>query len=209
MSKEIKFKNQKIIDITIPLHPNMEKPTPTFKGFQFQWDVRIERGEKRNRSSFSMESHLGTHVDAPLHFISNGKTLEEISLSHLIGKAQVIEVPYPKMITKEFLIPNLKKVEIILFKFGKERLDQEYPYFSSGGVNYLIKQRIKVIGTDNYSVDSKTTEWKIHQLMLGKEIIIVEGLFLENVPSGIYGFICLPLRIKGGEGSPARALLIK
>ena len=73
MIKDINLKNQKIIDITLPLHPNMEKPTPSFNGFQFQWDVRIERGEKRNRSSFGMESHLGTHVDAPLHFIPEGK----------------------------------------------------------------------------------------------------------------------------------------
>lgn len=209
MIKDIDLSNRNIIDITIPLHSDMEIPSPTFKGFQFQWDVRIERGENRNRSSFRMESHLGTHVDAPLHFIPKGKSLDEMPLSHLIGEAQVIEVPYPQMITEDFLTTRVKGARIVLFKFGNERLDQKHPYFSPGGVNYLIKQGIRVIGTDNYSVDSKTTEWKIHQLILGKEIIIVERLLLDNVLPGIYGFICMPLRIKGGEGSPARALLIE
>ena len=97
----------------------------------------------------------------------------------------------------------------LIFKFGKERLNREYPYFSADGIHYLVQQGIQVVGTDNFNIDSKTTEWEIHHLILGKEIIVVEGLLLDNVSPGIYGFICLPLRIKGGEGSPARALLIE
>ena len=208
MINNINLYKRKIIDITIPLHSQMEKPSPTFKGFKLQWELRIEKGEQRNRSKFSMESHVGTHVDAPLHFISGGKSIDEIPLNRLIGKAQVIEVPYPQAVTDEFLNSRLKAVKIVIFKFGKERLNQEHPYFSIKGVQYLNQQKIQVVGTDNYSIDSKTPEWQIHRMMLGEEIIIVEGLLLEKVLPGIYEFICLPLLIKGGEGSPARALLI-
>jgi len=199
---------RKIIDITLPLHPHMEKPSPTFKGFQFQWELRIEKGEQRNRSKFSMESHVGTHVDAPLHFISEGKSIDEMPITQLIGKAQVIEVPYPQAVTDNFLSSRLKAIKIAIFKFGRDRLNREYPYFSVKGVHYLIQQGIRVVGTDNFNIDSKTTEWQIHHMMLGQEMMIVEGLLLEKVLPGVYEFICFPLLIKGGEGSPARALLI-
>jgi len=199
---------RKIIDITLHLHSHMEKPSPTFKGFQFQWELRIEKGEQRNRSKFSMESHVGTHVDAPLHFISEGKSIDEMPITQLIGKAQVIEVPYPQAVTDNFLSSRLKNIKIVIFKFGRDRLNREYPYFSVKGVHYLIQQGIRVVGTDNFNIDSKTTEWQIHHMMLGQEMMIVESLLLEKILPGVYEFICLPLLIKGGEASPARALLI-
>ncbi len=209
MIKDINLDNKKIIDITIPLHSDMEMPSPTFKGFQLQWKSQIKKGGYNNLSKFSMESHLGTHIDAPLHFIAKGKSIDEMPLSNLLGKAQIIEVPYPQAVNSYFLSSRLKNTKIVIFKFGKERLDREYPYFSADGIYYLVQQGIQVVGTDNFNIDSKTTEWEIHHLILGKEIIVVEGLLLDNVSPGIYGFICLPLRIKGGEGSPARALLIE
>jgi len=208
MVNDFNLDQRKIIDITLPLHSHMEKPSPTFKGFQIQWELRIEKGEQRNRSKFSMESHVGTHVDAPLHFIPEGKSIDKMPITQLIGKAQVIEVPYPQVVTDNFLSSRLKNIKIAIFKFGRDRLDREYPYFSIKGVHYLIKQGIRVVGTDNFNIDSKTTEWQIHHMMLGQEMMIVESLLLEKILPGVYEFICLPLLIKGGEGSPARALLI-
>lgn len=208
MANDFNLGQRKIIDITLPLHSHMEKPSPTFKGFQFQWELRIEKGEQRNRSKFSMESHVGTHVDAPLHFISEGKSIDEMPITQLIGKAQIIEVPYPQTVTDNFLSSRLKNIKIAIFKFGRDRLDREHPYFSIKGVRYLIQKGIRVVGTDNFNIDSKTTEWKIHHVMLGQEMMIVETLNLEKVNPGVYEFICLPLLIKGGEASPARALLI-
>ena len=203
------YEQRKMIDITLPLHNNMEKPSPFFKGFKLKWDLRIEKGDHRNRSSFSMETHLGTHVDAPLHFISEGKNMNQMDINRLIGKAQVIEVPFPETVSDHFLSSIIEKEEIILFKFGPERLSRDYPYFSKEGVDYLIEKKIKVVGTDNFNIDSKTTEWNIHHLMLGNEIIVVEGLYLDEVDPGLYDFICLPLSIKDGEGAPARAVLFK
>jgi len=208
MLNNINLNKKKIIDITHLLHSCMENPLPAFEGFQFQWKARIEKGQHSNISKISMGSHIGTHVDAPLHFVSGGKSIDEIPIDRLIGKAQVIEVPYPQVVTDDLLKSRLEAVKIVIFKFGRERLNQEHPYFSINGARYLNQQKIQVVGTDNYSIDSKTTNWKIHNLLLKQEILIVESLFLDNVLPGIYEFICLPLFVKGGEAAPARAVLI-
>jgi arylformamidase len=200
---------KRVIDITLPLHEGMAKPSPVFEGFRLHWDLRIEKGQGRNRSRFSMESHLGTHVDAPVHFIKDGKFIDQVPVENLFGPAGVIQVPFPGAVTAEFLEKVRPGPEIFLFKFGKERLDRKRPYFSPDGVKALIGRGVRVVGTDNFNVDSIQTEWEIHHLILGNGILIVEGLNLEGIADGAYDFICLPLLIKGGEGAPARALLLE
>jgi arylformamidase len=200
---------KRVIDITLPLHEGMAKPSPVFEGFRLHWDLRIEKGQGRNRSRFSMESHLGTHVDAPVHFIKDGKFIDQVPVENLFGPAGVIQVPFPGAVTAEFLEKVRPGPEIFLFKFGKERLDRKRPYFSPDGVKALIGRGVRVVGTDNFNVDSIQTEWEIHHLILGNGILIVEGLNLEGIADGAYDFICLPLLIKGGEGAPARAILLE
>lgn len=200
---------KKFIDITMPLHDGMAKPSPSLEGFTLQWDLRMERGEGRNRSKFSMESHIGTHVDAPAHFIRDGKSIDEIPVTNLLGLAEVISVPYPDPVTAEFLEEEHRGFDIVLFKYGKERLDRKWPYFSHDGVEALIRRDVKVVGTDNFNIDSIGTEWEIHHLILGNEILVIEGLNLEGIADGIYELMCMPLRIKGGEAAPARAFLVK
>lgn len=156
-----------------------------------------------------MESHLGTHVDAPVHFIKDGKFIDQVPVENLFGNAGVIQVPFPGAVTAAFLERVKPGPEILLFKFGNERLDRKWPYFSPDGVKALIGRGIKAVGTDNFNVDSIQTEWEIHHLILGNGILIIEGLNLEGINDGAYDFICLPLLIKGGEGAPARALLLE
>jgi arylformamidase len=96
----------------------------------------------------------------------------------------------------------------VLFKYGKKRLDRKWPYFSRDGAESLIEKGVKVIGTDNLNIDSIGTEWEIHHLILGNEILVVEGLNLEGIAEGLYELICLPLLIEGAEAAPARAYLI-
>ena len=203
------MRRKKIIDITMPLHVGMAKPSPSFDGFTLQWDLRMERGEGRNRSKFSMESHIGTHVDAPVHFIRDGKSIDEIPVTNLLGPAEVINVPYPDPVTAEFLAKEHRGSDIVLFKYGNERLDRKWPYFSRDGVEALIGRGVKVIGTDNFNIDSIGTEWEIHHLILGNDILVIEGLNLEGIADGIYELMCMPLLIKGGEAAPARAFFCR
>jgi len=200
------FIENKPIDITIPLHENMEK-YPSLKGFRLKWIRKMGIDEKINMSEFSMETHVGTHVDAPLHFIEGGKSLEQMPIENLLGRAQVIEVPYPQTVTDEFLHREYRGFKIVLFKFGKQRYNREFDYFDQRGIDFLLKNGVKVIGTDNFTVDSQKTKYRIHVLILNHEVFIVEGLDLERVQPGIYIFVCLPLSIRLAEAAPARALL--
>jgi arylformamidase len=200
---------KRMIDITMPLHEGTEKPSPSLEGFRLQWDLRIDRGQGRNRSKFSMESHIGTHVDAPVHFIQGGKSIDEIPVENLLGPAEVIHVSYPEAVTADLLEKQHHGPDIVLFKYGKERLDRKWPYFSRDGVEALIARGVKVVGTDNFNIDSIGTEWEIHHLILGNKILVIEGLNLGGIADGIYELICLPLLIKGAEAAPARAFLIQ
>jgi arylformamidase len=200
---------KKLIDITVPLHEGMEKASPSFEGFRLKWDVRIERGDGRNRSTISMESHVGTHVDAPLHFIRNGKSIDEMPIENLFGSAEVIRISHPDAVTADLLERQHRGASIVLFKFGKERLSRKWRYFSGDGVEALVARGVRVVGTDNYDIDSVDTQWEIHHLILGNEILVIETLNLEGVAEGLYELMCAPLHIKGAEAAPARAFLVK
>lgn len=199
--------DRKIVDISTDLCNGMDTYS-SMEGFKSEWIRRIDGENKVNMSVYSMISHVGTHVDAPFHFVKEGKKLDEMSLNKLMGKAQVIEVPYPETVNSQFLRErHLSECRIILFKFGDKRFDRMYDYFDESSIEFLVRNDIQVIGTDNITVDSKNTKYKIHQLILPKDIMIVPALKLGGVGEGVYDFICLPLSIKGSEGAPARALL--
>jgi len=197
-----------IIDISMPLYEEMEK-YPSLEGLKLQWLRTIGENDHVNMSRITMESHVGTHVDAPLHFIEKGKSIDQMPLQNLLGTAQVLEVPYPVTVTYEFLKENHLEAHILLFKFGKRRYSRDFDYFDLTAVDYFLQNNIKVIGTDNFTIDSKNSNYQLHKTVLKNEIWIVEGLELENVMSGVYEFICLPLPLRSAEGSPARALLLK
>jgi kynurenine formamidase len=123
--------------------------------------------------------------------------------------AQIIGVPFSTTITSSFLEKIYENAKIVLFKFGQKRNDRVTDYFDQSAISFLISKGVKVIGTDNGSVDSLKTGWGIHTQILSKEVLIIEGLYLEEVDAGDVFLICLPLSIPGAEGSPARAVLIK
>lgn len=200
--------NKKIIDITTELHENTIK-YQKLKGYEREWLRRIddENNNQLNMSKFSLNSHVGTHVDAPLHFIKDGKSIEQRPIKDLMGKAQIIEVPYPKTVTEEFLMDTYQGAKIVLFKFGKERLDREHDYFDKSAIDLLIENKVTTIGTDNFAVDSKGTKYNVHYWILGNEKWIIEVLNLDNVKPGIYDFICLPINVIGLEAASARAIL--
>lgn len=199
---------KKIIDITAQLHEGTIK-YEKLEGFKKEWIRRIgdEDNNQLNMSRFSLNSHVGTHVDAPLHFIRDGKSIDERPIQDLMGKAQIIEVPYPETVTAEFLEKQFKGVKIALFKFGKERLNREHDYFDESAINYLYERKVTAIGTDNFTPDSKGTKYNVHYWVLGKEMWIIEVLNLENVEPGVYDFICLPINVVGVEAASARAIL--
>mgnify|MGYP001155128693 CR=1 FL=1 len=155
-------------------------------------------------SKLTLGSHTGTHVDAPKHFLKDGLAIDEVSIDTLLGPARVIEVS-PGIIKKKDIPQDLKSGEILLFK---TKDNSESCYIDDKVADYLIYTGIKALGCDSLSIESPEGTGIVHQKLLSKPVIIIEGLDLKSVPPGNYFFVCLPLKIKGCDGAPARAILM-
>jgi arylformamidase len=204
----------KLIDVSVPLDANL----PTYPGntpFSLEAVQRIARGDHANLSSLHLSAHSGTHVDAPRHFIDDAPGTEALGLDLLIGRARVVEVTTRKGITAADLETfDLSEDVRVLIKTSNSRLWGQ-PEFHSGfigvaesGAHYLVDHGVKVVGVDYLSVEEyKAPGAPAHHLLLGAGIIVIEGLNLRDVDPGVYEMYCLPLRIVGGDGAPARVVL--
>lgn len=208
-----------IYDLSVPLCA--ELPTyPGDPGIRIQDWSRLANGDGANVSALSFGAHTGTHVDAPAHFIEGAKKVDALALDVLIGEAQVIEVPEEKrVIDEEFVAANCAPgTKRVLFKtrnsafwtadFTEFRTD--FTYLGLPAAQRLVQQGVKLVGIDYLSIEKfKSKEHEVHRALLSREVIIVEGLNLTDVPAGKYELICLPLRLRShlGDGAPARAVL--
>ena len=208
-----------IIDISIGIVSGM----PVWPGdpaVEIRKVSSIERGATANLSILSCGLHTGTHIDAPSHFIGNGDSVDMLPLERLIGKAQVVSVGEGvSLITAEVL----KQLDIssgvdrillhtrnsMLWRNGAQVFCTDFVGLSDDGASWLVEMGVRLIGVDYLSVSTERHGVATHKILLGHGVIIVEGLDLSSVQSGIYEFICLPLKIVGAEGAPARAILLK
>lgn len=188
----------KIIDISRELFS-----TPVYPGDpEPRRDLirRMGMGDVCNLSGFYTGCHSATHVDAPRHFIEDGKTIEQVALSKYTGKCTV--VPADGVITGadiDAITPNSEK--IILFKGdGKAFLSQSAAFA-------LAYAGITLVGTDAQSIETGDEEFPAHKQLLGEEIPILEGLNLSQVEPGNYRLFAFPLFLAGAEASPVRAVL--
>ena len=204
----------KLIDITVPLDaalPNYPGNTP----FSLEAIKRLARGDSSNVSSIHMSAHAGTHVDAPRHFFDNGSGADALPLEMLVGRARVIEVKSRKGIGPDELSSvDLSEDVRLLIKTSNSRLwgtPEFYPGYvgvTEAGARHLIDHGIKVVGVDYLSVEEfKKPGAPAHHVLLGGGTIVIEGLNLRDVPPGTYEMFCLPLRIVGADGAPARVVL--
>lgn len=177
----------------------------------------MENGQDANVTNLSMSAHIGTHVDAPLHFIRNGKDVSSIQMNRMVGPARVIEIRNTELITVEEIIPhNITKGERILFRtvhsnadWSMEPFKRDYIYLSTGAAKYLVEKGVYTIGVDYLSVAGEENGLEVHRLLLSHEILIIEGLNLRNVEPGNYEMICLPMKLEGADGAPARVIVKK
>lgn len=163
-------------------------------------------------------THFLTHVDPPLHFIKDGKSLDDIPLSRFLGRVKVIEISDDcNSITKsEIENHNIETNDSIFFKTRNSNIDTEAPfdpnyvYLSKDGAEFLAEKKVNLVGIDYLGIDRyEDEEYPAHNCLLSSEIIILEGLCLKNVKEGTYNFIALPLKIKNANGSIVRAVLIE
>ena len=207
-------KNYNYVDISVPVSETMitwpSDPEP-----EFEWDKTMAQGGSSNTSRFSMGSHNGTHVDAPLHFVEGAAPIDEVALDILIGPARVLHMTGKDVITAEDIEnAGLEGAERILFKtdasgfWADDHFHETFPHLDDEAARHLVETRVKLIGVDYLSVEQyKGRTRQTHKILLGGGIVLVESINLSGVEPGDYELICLPIRMKGMEAAPARALL--
>lgn len=173
-------------------------------------------GDEANLSRLEMSAHTGTHVDAPLHFFPNGRSLDTMPLSATVGPARVIEIHDPERIAADALAPHdIRQGERLLFKtrnsandWSREAFRKDFVYLSTDAAEFLAECKVATVGIDYLSVAGyRKNESAVHRALLGAGIWIIEGLYLGEAEPGVYELICLPLRIADSDGAPARAAL--
>ena len=202
-----------IYDLSIPISPDM----PVYPGdasAEVTPASRISEGAGANVSILRFSSHTGTHVDPPFHFIEGGATVDELPLDVLVGECLVHKVESP-VIRIEDLEGVPQGTERIIFKtrnsdlWHKAGFQTDYTYLDPDAAKWLVKRGIRLVGIDYLSVDKMKSGHLAHNCLLQAGVVIVEGLDCSGVPEGMYTLVCLPLKIKGGDGAPARAILMK
>jgi arylformamidase len=194
---------------------------PTWPGdptIQLMQISSIEDGDMANVTHLSMCAHSGTHVDAPDHFLGNGKTVESIPLELMIGPAAVVEIPAEGTITTADLISAqipagikrilLKTANSENWAAGNMVFQEDFIAPDGEAAKYLVELGIEVIGVDYLSVAPFTDPEPTHKTLLEAGVLIIEGLDLSRVEPGEYTLYCLPLKIGGVDGAPARVLLM-
>ncbi|KAL2939332.1 Cyclase-like protein 2 [Bienertia sinuspersici] len=217
------YANGRIIDITHRITPDMPAFTSNDGVGQFIWLVKSQKnGSIANNSEMKLASHTGTHVDAPSHFydkyLDAGFDVDSLDLDVLNGPALLVDVPRNSNITADVMkslhIP--KGVRRLLFRtlntdrrlMFKKEFDSSYVGFMEDGAQWVVDNTdIKLVGIDYLSVAAFDDLAPSHLVFLeSREIILVEGLKLDNVPAGMYNVHCLHPRLAGAEGSPIRTL---
>lgn len=205
-----------IIDISVPLYPDMPV-WPGSAGIQLTQTSRLDKGDGVNNSKLICDVHIGTHIDAPLHYIKEGKSIEQLKLEDLIGPAVVAYLPDAEIITKNVLeglsLPGgarrllLRTRNSSLWETGSHQFQTNYVALTQDAAQWIVDHDICLIGVDYLSVQRYGEDSQTHEILLSAGVIIVEGLNLARVESGMYELICLPLKLVGSEGAPARAVL--
>ncbi|MEK7253616.1 MAG: cyclase family protein [Bacteroidota bacterium] len=205
-----------LIDISVAIHPRFPV-WPTNRPLSIMQTDSMKSGSVANVTRLETGSHTGTHIDAPLHFVDDAKTTEEIPLEKLVGKCQVLDFQGKKQITAADLeMANLvPDVEKLLFKTDNSRLwdDLSHPFYedfcalTADAAAWIVENGFHLVGIDYLSIQLFHDPPDTHVILLSKEVVIVEGLDLRQVQPGLYRLICLPLKIKGVEGTLARAVL--
>jgi len=204
-------------DITLTISPEMivwpGDPSVNVKRLS-----SIASGDNANVSQISMSCHTGTHVDAPDHFLNNGKTVESLSLELLIGRAYVLHLPDVNLITASVLMdadipPRTRR---LLFKTrnsdywanGNKEFQTDFVGLSVDAAELLVDRNVKVVGIDYLSIAPFKQGKPVHTILLDAGVVVIEGLDLSHVSQGRYTLHCLPLKLGGADGAPTRAILV-
>ncbi len=203
------------IDISVPLYSGMVH-WPDNPPVKIERMMDLSRGDAANVSKIELGAHTGTHMDAPRHFLADGIGLDQMPLDATIGPARVIPIEHPQAILPaELEQHNLQAGERVLFRtqnsercWKTDQFIEDFVYISAAAAQFLVERRVRTIGVDYLSVGGYVHDGvETHQILLEAGIWLIEGLNLSAVTPGTYDLVCLPLRVAGADGAPARAIL--
>lgn len=202
-------------DVSVPLRDGMVH-WPGDPECHIKRVSRMEDGAVCNLTHISMSAHTGTHMDAPRHFIADGKTMEQMPFEAVIGRCRVYELDCEDQITAD----DLKKLRLapgqrVLFKtrnstrsWEMNEFDKDFVSIRQDAAQYLVEQQVMTVGVDYLSIGGFNKDGvETHQIMLGAGIWVIEGLNLAEISDGYYELICLPIKLEGADGAPCRVVL--
>jgi len=181
---------------------------------------KLEEGANANVSYLQMGAHVGTHVDAPLHFLKGGSTIDQMPLDVLVGPVDVVQLPDSVEVIDQAALEQTglpEGAERILFKTrnsafwveGAADFQTGFVGIDLSGSQYLVDRGVRLVGIDYLSISPFRKSKPTHEALLGAGMVIIEGLDLSKVSPGKYMLYCLPLKLGGAEGAPARAILTR
>jgi len=201
------------LDVSVPLRDGM-LPWPGDPAFRLKRLSDMERGDACTVSTLSMSAHAGTHVDAPLHYLRRGRSVDQWPLDATVGPARVIPIRHPRVVdVDELRTHRIRKGERLLVKTRNSARKRpgmffkDYVSVTPAAARYLASRRLRAIGIDGPSIGPFEEGAETHRILLDAGIWIVEWLDLRRIPAGPCDLMCLPLRVVGGDGAPARAIL--
>jgi len=209
----------KLFDISLKIQPGMVV-WPGDPQVVIEQTEKIRSGGEVNLTQFAMCAHTGTHIDAPYHFIDDGKKVDELNLEDLCGPVQVIHVPSNIVEIDAGVIKSAgiePLTERVIFKTSNSELwrslpgefTKEYVGITADAAVLLVEMNLKLVGIDYLSVAAGEHIRSTHETLLGAGVILLEGLDLSSVSAGRYTLFCLPLNLAGADGSPARTVLVE
>lgn len=211
------MKKVKIYDISLPISESLVV-WPGDSPVKIGQSSHLERGDRNTVSRLTLGAHTGTHVDAPAHFILHGSGVDAIDLNILVGPVFVVDALTVESLTAAVLEslsipPDCDRIlfhtrNSELWEKGYSNFNRKYVAISEDGAQWLVSRGIRLVGIDYLSVAPFNDSTPTHQKLLSSGIVIVEGLDLRGIQLGHYQMVCLPLRIVGIDGAPARAILI-
>jgi arylformamidase len=198
----------KIIDITRPLSDDGTGAYPGDTAPQFtQRDAGLYL-----ISDLRLSSHSGTHIDAPVHYLKSGPTIDTVPLSHLVGPCRVLDLSGAgPSIDRSDLMGRIDGAGRVLLKTaysGCSVFREDYPSLTLDAARYLTAQGILCVGIDSFSIEAFVCDGSVHRELLGHGCLVIELLDLSQVNEGDYMLVALPLRLAGLDGSPARVVLL-
>jgi arylformamidase len=208
-----------IYDISLTISPSL--PTwPGDPGLVLKQIESMDKGAHVNVTHLSAAVHLGTHVDAPRHFVNAGSAVDTLPLDILTGPCYVTQLPdgvdaiTAEVLERTEIAPDMKRVlfgtrNSHWWAKGETKFQTDFVAITEDGAEWLVNRGVRLVGVDYLSVAPYDDSVPTHVVLLKAGVVVVEGLNLSQISRGFYHLYCLPLKIAGSDGAPARAILIQ